>query len=113
MSQPDIVLIHIVNEAVGGFPVPAKSKEHQFKTGVRISVLSGNLDVAKKEATLLYRFFLQREVGFTACGLQVRLIRAVDEPSLVGVDEDSLATYQFRLVMDVVREYPHNSPTVD
>lgn len=105
VDNPQWVIVAVFPETVGGLATRLETTEHKFETGARIQVQCGRTDVAEKEATLLYKFLLQRQVGFTSCGLQVRQIRVVDEPGLVGVDDSGLATYQFRVIAKVVREY--------
>lgn len=105
VDNPQWVIVGIFPESFGGLSQRLETTEHKFETGARVVVQCGRTSVAEKEAMLLYKFLLQRQVGFDSCGLQVRQIRVLDEPGLVGVDESGLASYQFRVVAKVVREY--------
>lgn len=103
-DNPDAVVVLLQNEP--GAPTYQNQRRpgHKQDSVVRVVVYSGNRERASLDASRLYRALLRREnVQFDAMGISVRSIIALDEPSLVGVDDTGWAGYGFRVSIRAIR----------
>lgn len=100
----DVVVVMLQNESVG-LPGRAERFEHKVDSGILVNVYAGNNDRASQEATRLYSFLLRREVQFSTRTFVMLQMRAVSEPSLVGVGDTGWSNYAFRLITRGVRPY--------
>lgn len=103
-DSPDVLLVLLENEPIG-FPLLGSRFVDKVDTLVRINVKGGNRSRVNSAVRRLYAFFLQREnvSGWTACGLTVESVVAIQEPIFVGVEDTGLNTYQFRVQVRAVR----------
>lgn len=98
LDPPDEILILAQNEPVAF--LNNRTYNHQVDTVVALSVYGGNRDSARIDAARLYRFFQQRvNVQFQVCGFTAHVVRPLGEPSLVGMEDNGLSVYQFRLAI--------------
>jgi len=103
-SARDDIVVVIRNEIILD-PFGSQTRPAKTRGAVSFNIYGGHRDKAQNDAARLFLFFKRRiNVQFQVGCLCVHSVNPLNEPILVGIEDNGLAVYQFRLELTSVRK---------